>query len=184
VDRAVRFLEAAGNIVEEAAPPRLQEATEIWGRIFMWDFKLVWDGLAPLLSIGTRNSMDAFFELYPGVDATAHMESFRRRLSFARDWAEFQLRYPLILGPVSAQPPFPVGTDVTFDGLRSVVDSMRLVVSANLVGLPAMVVPVGLHTGLPQAVQIIGPRYGEDLCLRAAAIIEEQAGRLTPIDVQ
>jgi len=183
VDRAVRFLEAAGSIVEEAVPPRLQEATEIWGRIFMWDFKLVWDGLAPLLSTGTRNSMDALFELYPGVDAMAHMESFRRRLSFARDWAEFQLRYPLILGPVSAKPPFPVGTDVTVDGLRSVVDSMRLVVSANLAGLPAMVVPVGVHTSLPQAVQIIGRRYGEDLCLRAAAIIEEQARRLTPIDV-
>lgn len=36
--------------------------------------------------------------------------------------------------------------------------------------------------GLPQAVQVIGPRYREDPCLDAAAAIEERCGPLTPID--
>jgi amidase len=36
--------------------------------------------------------------------------------------------------------------------------------------------------GLPQAVQIIGPRFREDMCLAAAAAIEAGTGRLTPID--
>ena len=183
VARAAKFLESAGYSVDEATPPRLSEATEVWGHMFMWDVRLGWDGMAPQLSTGTRNSMEAFFELYPGLDAIAHMESFRRRLSMAREWAEFQQKYPLILGPVSTQPPFPVGTDETVEGLRSVVESMRLVVPADLLGLPAIVVPVGVRNGLPQAVQIIGPRYGEDLCLQAAAIIEAQAGTMTPIDV-
>jgi amidase len=31
-------------------------------------------------------------------------------------------------------------------------------------------------------VQVIGPRYREDLCLDAAAAIEERVGILTPID--
>ena len=35
---------------------------------------------------------------------------------------------------------------------------------------------------LPQAVQVIGPRYREDLCLDAAAAIEDRLGILTPID--
>ena len=36
--------------------------------------------------------------------------------------------------------------------------------------------------GLPQGVQLIGPRYHEDLCLDAAEIIERQQGAFTPID--
>jgi amidase len=59
---------------------------------------------------------------------------------------------------------------------------MRLVVAGNLLGLPAAVVPVGVANGLPQAVQIIGPRFREDLCLDAAQAIEERLGVLTPID--
>jgi amidase len=42
--------------------------------------------------------------------------------------------------------------------------------------------PVGVGDGLPQAVQVIGPRYRENLCLDAAAAIEERAGIITPID--
>jgi amidase len=42
--------------------------------------------------------------------------------------------------------------------------------------------PVGLADGLPQAVQLIGGRYREDLCLDAAARIEERLGVITPID--
>jgi amidase len=42
--------------------------------------------------------------------------------------------------------------------------------------------PVGIGDGLPQAVQVIGPRYREDLCLDAATAIEDRLGILTPID--
>jgi len=59
---------------------------------------------------------------------------------------------------------------------------MRLVVSVNLLGLPSVAVPVGLADGIPQGVQIIGPRYREDLCLDAAEAIERQVDVLTPID--
>jgi len=59
---------------------------------------------------------------------------------------------------------------------------MRLVVSVNFLGLPSVAVPVGLADGIPQGVQIIGSRYREDLCLDAAAAIEQQVGVLTPID--
>ena len=52
----------------------------------------------------------------------------------------------------------------------------------NLLGLPAVTVPVGRDGGLPQAVQIIGPRFREDLCLDAAAAIEARTGPLTPVD--
>ena len=40
----------------------------------------------------------------------------------------------------------------------------------------------GCEDGLLQAVQIIGPRFREDMCLAAAAVIEGGTGPLTPID--
>jgi amidase len=42
--------------------------------------------------------------------------------------------------------------------------------------------PVAGSIRLPQAVQVIGPRYREDLCLDAAEAIEDRLGIITPID--
>ena len=62
------------------------------------------------------------------------------------------------------------------------IDAMRMAMAVNALGLPAVAVPVGIGAGLPQAVQVIGPRYREDLCLDAAEAIEERLGIITPID--
>jgi amidase len=43
-------------------------------------------------------------------------------------------------------------------------------------------VMAGLLTGLPQSVQVIDPRYREDLCLDVAQALEDRLGIMTPID--
>jgi Asp-tRNA(Asn)/Glu-tRNA(Gln) amidotransferase A subunit family amidase len=70
----------------------------------------------------------------------------------------------------------------TGEEVRAITDSMRLTVAANKPGLPAVAVPVGVASGLPLGVQVIGPRYREDLCLEAAEAIEARLGVITPID--
>ena len=40
-------------------------------------------------------------------------------------------------------------------------------------------VPTGLHDGIPMGVQIIGPRFREDLCLDAAEAVERGTGILS-----
>ena len=57
-----------------------------------------------------------------------------------------------------------------------------MTVAVNALGLPAVALPVGIADGLPQAVQLIGPRYREDLCLDAAEALEQRVGIITPID--
>jgi amidase len=54
--------------------------------------------------------------------------------------------------------------------------------AVNALGLPAVGLPVGIRDGLPQAVQLIGPRYREDICLDTARALEDQVGIITPID--
>ena len=49
-------------------------------------------------------------------------------------------------------------------------------------GLPSISVPTGRVDGVPMGVQVIGPRFREDLVLDAAAAIERACGTLTPID--
>jgi amidase len=62
------------------------------------------------------------------------------------------------------------------------VRSLRLTLVANLLGLPAVAVPVGIGAGLSQAVQLLAPRHAEHLCLAAAEAIETRLGTLTPTD--
>jgi amidase len=51
-----------------------------------------------------------------------------------------------------------------------------------VLGLPAVALPTGLSGGLPVGVQIVGPRFREDLTLAAALAIEARVPRITPID--
>ena len=78
--------------------------------------------------------------------------------------------------PVRAEP------DLNAGGMAEIVRGLRMTVAVNALGLPAVAVPVGNGNGLPQAVQVIGPRFREDLCLDAAAAIEDAVGIITPID--
>jgi amidase len=181
VRKAATLLTNAGYEVEEAEVPSLDESTDAWNKMIIWDTRLGWHQVEPLLSPNGRRQMELTFEIIGDVTAEDYQQSFIRRIQLARQWAEFQDRYRLVLGPVSTQPPFERGTDLTRAGLSSILGSMRLVVAVNLIGLPAAVVPVGIEEGLPQAAQIIGPRFGDELCLDAGAAIQAQVGTLTPI---
>ncbi len=52
--------------------------------------------------------------------------------------------------------------------------------AANVLGLPAVALPVGIANDLPQGVQLLGPRYHERLCLDAAQAIEDALGTISP----
>lgn len=56
-----------------------------------------------------------------------------------------------------------------------IVDNLKVTLAVSFLGLPAVAVPVStvpVSGDGPHAVQVIGPRFGEELCLRAAEIIE------------
>jgi amidase len=183
VSRAADLLRKAGCVVEEADPPVVGEAHELWGTLLGAETStLVVPFIESMLADDAMTVIRHLVGGFPAVDQAGYMEGLGRRTRIAREWAMFLDRYDLILGPVSCRPPFRVGDDLTEAGMANIMRGMRLVTACNLLGLPAAVVPVGIDGGLPLAVQLISRRFREDLCLDAAELLEESCGVLTPID--
>ena len=88
----------------------------------------------------------------------------------------------MIVAPIATDVPSMAGSDLDEGQVAKDLTTMRMAIAVNALGLPAVAVPVGILDGLPQAVQVIGPRYREDLCLVAAGMIEDSVGIITPID--
>jgi amidase len=126
--------------------------------------------------------MDAVLALTDPRDLDSMGSVFTERQRLGREWSEHQAHTPLVVAPISTRVPFRAGDDL--DGVpaaRRIVESLCPALAVNVLGLPSVAVPVGVIDGLPQAVQVIGPRFGEALCLDAAEAIERAGAPITPV---
>jgi amidase len=176
-------LTAAGYAVEEVSPPMLEAAVATWGRWIAWEFGTMHAELAAVMSADALGFFDAFSALFDSPGYADGVKLMRTRHAIGRAWSEFFATYPLIVGPTWCEPQFVHGYDVAGPGsAAAIVNLMRFVTPMNLLGLPVVCVPTGVPTGLPVGVQVVADRFREDLCLTAAAAIEQRLGMLTPID--
>jgi amidase len=183
VRKAAGALEDAGYAVEEVEPPSIDVAAKtLLDMLYPPDMRAGWQMYAPPLRAYTRRWVSALFEAYGDPDPTASMRCFMIRQSLLRAWGEYQETHPLIVAPICTDIPFEVGKDRTAAEVAEIIRGMRMAMAVNALGLPAVALPVGIGDGLPQAVQVIGPRYREDLCLDAAAALENRLGTFSPID--
>ncbi len=97
----------------------------------------------------------------------------RVRQRIADDYREAFAHCDVIASPTAPQPAFELGARVA-DPLAMYLGDV-FTVGANLAGLPAISVPCGFSRGtprLPIGLQLVGPRFREDLVLGAAALHE------------
>ena len=183
VRKAGETLQEAGYAVTEIEPPQIPEVAEVWGRFIATDFSVEQSDIVKMMSKDAARFLTWGLEILKPADAAGFSKILARRHAMAAAWQEFHSQYPLIVGPIFTQPPFEVGYDIgSKDQAADTIQQLRFVVCANLLGLPAAVVPVGIDQELPLAVEIVGDRYREDLCLDAAQVIEDTLGTITPID--
>jgi amidase len=181
---AAETLAEAGFVAAAESAPSLERVADLWARLFLADVAYAWPSLEPILSDGTRGFLaDALGAYPPPRTRDELLDVYVERHALATEWSLYQERTPLLVAPPMTMPAPPVGFDLGgLDSIRLLFEQNRYVFLANVLGLPAAVVPVGVADGLPVAVQLIGPRFGEQLCLAAAELIEAAHPPLTPID--
>jgi amidase len=183
VRRAGQALADAGYEVEEVEPPLLFDAYFAWAELMSTTLAVTMSNDFGLIGEGGMRFLELTDAGFPAATPESSTLMHQNRFRVARAWREFFTRYPLIVGPTWTQPPFPLGFDIIdAESALKVVEMVRFVLPANLLGLPAACVPVGFAGETPTGVQIIGDLFRDDLCLNAAEAIEQSLGVLTPID--
>jgi amidase len=184
ITKAANALSAGGYAVENAEPSGLADAVRVWKDICISELLM---GLEPAVKDICGPSLLRTFEYYkaavPDVTPESYIQAFSRRRTVLRTWMEFFERYAVLVAPISTQPPQATNFDIASpESTVSTIESMSVTVAVNAMGLPSVVVPVGISGGLPQAVQVIGAPFEEMRCLKIAEIIEQELGSITPID--
>ncbi len=183
IRRVADALSDAGHDVVDAVPPTYGRAIELWAELLMPDIRAVRPLLDTVLGADGRAFLDYAAVEYPPIDTATWSMLFVERHSVARDWDAFFETSDVLLTPTWAHPPFGHGMDVvSLDAARQTLETMRPVLPASLLGLPAAVVSAGLAAGLPVGAQLTGPRFSDLAVLDVGLVVEEALGVITPID--
>ncbi len=173
----------AGAHVTESAPASFARAVELWGLILNEELRVQRPLLEMVMGEDGKRFLGFADEVYPAIDVATLMLAFGERNAVDREWHDFLTDYDVLLLPTWTQPPFELGADVvSVEAAQGVLEQIRAVLPANLLGLPAAVVPVGMAGGMPVGAQLIGRRFADLTCLNAAEVLEQAFGTITPID--
>jgi Asp-tRNA(Asn)/Glu-tRNA(Gln) amidotransferase A subunit family amidase len=189
VRTAAEALRNAGFQVERFQPDGLEEARELWhtyfvaagGMLLRPMFKDRQSDLSPILKEFLEWSADE-----PELTAEALLCAWLARDTLrARFFAQMQ-QYPILLCPAAAIPAFRHGERRWQVESKSIhyLDAWSYTEFFNLLGNPAVVVPVGRSPdALPIGVQIVGRPWEEEEVLSVASTLEEQCGawKIPPI---
>ena len=171
-------LKDAGWEVEEVDCPPLREPARLQAQL--WLAEMERGSKAAFAKEADPDAMHVLAEmqkLTPVPDLNEVLDALQSRLVFIREWQTFLNRYPVLICPVSAEPPFPDLLDL--EDFPRVIEAQLTQVGLPLLGLPAMSVFTGFGKGeagrAPLGAQLVGPRYREDILLDAAAEIEARS---------
>lgn len=183
VQAALALRDAGYEIVDDRSPG-FARAYELWFEMLVPEFRRFMhadferDG-----DDGIRIAMKYVLDNVPERGEEAHLKALAERTRVIREWNLFLAHTPLVLTPVCTELPYTHGFDIESAArTRRLWQESATLMAVPVLGLPGMAVPTGLAGGLPVGVQVVAPRFREDLALAAAEAIEARAPRITPID--
>lgn len=181
VRSAADLLADAGHTVVEATPPDYEQTIDLWAELLFADVAVQRALLDMVVGDEGRAVLDSFAAAVPppSLERSAQIQAARFRLM--REWSAFFVDHAVLISPTWAQPPFDHGADLG-DSEQLMRDTLRPVLAANLLALPAAVVPCGSADGMPVGVQVIGDRFTDLRCLTIAEQIQQRVGAPAPID--
>jgi aspartyl-tRNA(Asn)/glutamyl-tRNA(Gln) amidotransferase subunit A len=120
------------------------------------------------IMLGTYALSAGYYEAYYGT-------ALKVRTLVARDFAKAFDRNDVLLSPTSPTTAFKLGERI--DDPLAMYLSDLCTIPANLAGIPAVSLPVGLDSsGLPIGMQLMGPILGEEVIMAVAACLESAVG--------
>lgn len=175
--RSAKSLEDAGYIVETAAPPRFEEAAELWLNVLMNEASgAMGREIERAGDAAIQRAYRSMLTHTSPLDKDGFVQALAMRTTILREWGEFFDRYPVLLMPVSFERPFLIDQDQQGDAaMGDMLRAQSPLVSTAILGLPGLSVPVGLADGAPMGVHLVAGRFREDLCLAAGEAIEARA---------
>ncbi len=173
VESAAHALAGLGAVVEER-DPGFENPLESFRANFFSCLRPIVDAVPE----DRRGELDPGFahwvDAYRDTDADALLAAQAVRMALGHAVNVFLDSRDLLLTPQVPIPAFEADAEVPAGrGMDSWMEWSPFTYPFNFTGHPAATVPCGLTSGgLPAAVQLVGPRYREDLVLRAARAYE------------
>ncbi|NBF41254.1 MAG: Asp-tRNA(Asn)/Glu-tRNA(Gln) amidotransferase subunit GatA [Spirochaetes bacterium] len=110
------------------------------------------------------------YVLRSGFQDEYYLRAQKIRTAIRRDLARVFDEVDLIMTPVFPTQAFPRGEGAMDPFQQKLAD--QFTATANLAGIPAISVPTGVEDGLPAAVQLMAPAFGEERLFQAAGDFE------------
>jgi amidase len=185
VEAALRLaatqLQDAGYEIVECETPPLREAMQL--QLLLWMSEYDDNRGAAIIREDDPDANFVYAQLLENCETpTLHslMEALQRRIQLAREWHLFLSDYPLLLCPVSAEPPFPDQLDVQSPAaFNRVVEAQMTQIGLPFMGMPVLSVATAAGRE-PMGVQLVAARFREDILLAAGAAIE---ARNPPLEI-
>ncbi len=121
-----------------------------------------------------RRVMIGTYVLSSGYYDAYYKRAQKVRTKLVADFDQAFAKYDLLIGPTSPSPAFPIGSK-SQDPLALYLEDV-MTVAVNLVGIPAISIPLGAVDGLPVGLQLMAPQRGERSLLAAAQATEAVVG--------
>lgn len=118
-----------------------------------------------------RRIMLGTFTLSAGYYEAYYLKAMQARTLIKRDFEKAFEKVALIITPASPTPPFKIG-EKTDNPLEMYLSDIYTA-TANLAGIPGLVIPAGFVNGLPVGIQILGPQFNEELLFQAGYAYEQ-----------